>query len=235
MCNPRMSTGPAQVAASEHGRVPCSAYTETSPCSVSSTGSDQTLRSSCGEDPKKQLADNLIDTVVLLIERMWPPSPTPAPSGIPPKVVPLRVFVYELLRQSHTSFSTLHLALLYLVRLHTNMPKDTSDRHPSLNCGRRMLLVALCLATKFLLDSCPNNRAWASVAKLPIDDINAAERAFLEAIHWKLDVSFEDYSKWSSMVFNFASQSKELIHQKSQLQPRASVSPLPIARSASLN
>ncbi|KAJ1550016.1 hypothetical protein HK096_009203 [Nowakowskiella sp. JEL0078] len=63
--------------------------------------------------------NSLIDLSAALIESIWPPTKTASSYGIPP----LRTFVQEFLRRSHSSFSNLQLALFYLVRLNNRLQK----------------------------------------------------------------------------------------------------------------
>ncbi|KAJ3072242.1 hypothetical protein HDU98_003985 [Podochytrium sp. JEL0797] len=73
------------------------------------------------EIPKTRSAfvDRLVDTAALVIESIWPTQTQP---GV--KVLPLNVFIQEILRRSKTSFSTLQLALFYIVRVRNQLAKD---------------------------------------------------------------------------------------------------------------
>lgn len=56
-------------------------------------------------------------------------------------------------------------------------------------CGRRMFLAALICASKFLQDRTYSNRAWAKISSLPVQEINANEKAFLELLDYNLFVN----------------------------------------------
>ncbi|TPX34695.1 hypothetical protein SmJEL517_g02782 [Synchytrium microbalum] len=68
------------------------------------------------------VVENLIDIATGLIDSCWPNQSISSKT----KLVPLRRFLQEILRRSRTSFSTLQLALLYLVRLR-NVLKSSSQ------------------------------------------------------------------------------------------------------------
>ena len=55
-------------------------------------------------------------------------------------------------------------------------------------CGRRMFLAALICASKFLQDRTYSNRAWSKISSLPVQEINANEKAFLELMDYNLYV-----------------------------------------------
>ncbi|TPX67844.1 hypothetical protein CcCBS67573_g07355 [Chytriomyces confervae] len=78
-------------------------------------------------DPSKSRAgfvDRLVDTSANIIESIWP---TPAPQNASSKVLPLKVFIQEILRRSKTSFSTLQLALFYIIRLRNQIEATKNE------------------------------------------------------------------------------------------------------------
>ena len=59
--------------------------------------------------------------------------------------------------------------------------------HPSpLLCPRRTFLAAIILASKFLLDKCYSNRAWAKMSGLPLHEVGRSERALGDILGWRL-------------------------------------------------
>lgn len=126
-------------------------------------------------------------------------------------VLPLRTFLQETLRRSRTSYSTLQVALYYLLLIRPHVPKDNftkeqtkdSDSHRSLQCGRRMFLSALILASKYLQDRNYSARAWSKISGLHVHEINRNENAFLQAVAWRLHVTDDIFQKWSTIVLHY--------------------------------
>jgi hypothetical protein len=122
-------------------------------------------------------------------------------------VLPLRTFIQETLRRSRTSYSTLQVALYYLILIKAHLPKhDFTMSQPedaslrALQCGRRMFLAALILASKYLQDRNYSARAWSKISGLKVCEINVNEMAFLEAVNWKLHIVDSIWEKWQEVV-----------------------------------
>jgi len=123
-------------------------------------------------------------------------------------VLPLRTFIQETLRRSRTSYSTLQVALYYLILIKPHVPdhdftmEQPDDCHASraLQCGRRMFLAALILASKYLQDRNYSARAWSKISGLNTQEINQNEMAFLLAVRWKLHITDEVYNRWTECV-----------------------------------
>jgi hypothetical protein len=122
-------------------------------------------------------------------------------------VLPLRMFIQETLRRSRTSYSTLQVALYYLILIKPHLPKHdftmSQPEDPSLRalqCGRRMFLAALILASKYLQDRNDSARAWSKISGLKVCEINTNEMAFLEAVNWKLHIVDSIWEKWQEVV-----------------------------------
>lgn len=145
-----------------------------------------------------------------MVEVIWPTSVPAsrceAASGR--GVLPLRTFIQETLRRSRTSYSTLQVALYYLVLIKAHVPKhDFTMEQPedvasvrALQCGRRMFLAALILASKYLQDRNYSARAWSKISGLKVCEINANEMAFLAAVNWKLHITDPIWEKWQEIV-----------------------------------
>lgn len=163
-------------------------------------------------DRKLNFVENLVDTSTHIVEAIWPTS------SVPPRndsgnssVLPLRTFIQETLRRSRTSYSTLQVALYYLILIKPHVPtydfttEQPDDRHTSqaIQCGRRMFLAALILASKYLQDRNYSARAWSKISGLDSLEINQNEMTFLLAVNWKLHVTEEVYKRWADCVSRF--------------------------------
>lgn len=125
--------------------------------------------------------------------------------------MPLRTYIEETLRRSRTSYSTLQVALYYLILIKPWVPKrDFTMEQPgdcsanrALMCGRRMFLAALILASKYLQDRNYSAKAWSKMSGLPVKEINANERTFLAKIGWKLHVAKPLFDRWTDVVIKY--------------------------------
>src|SRR5690348_10878551 len=147
-----------------------------------------------------------------MVEVIWPCSVPHCPQDAGrPGVLPLRTFIQETLRRSRTSFSTLQVALYYLILIKAHVPRwdftmeqrDDSPSSRALQCGRRMFLAALILASKYLQDRNYSARAWSRISGLDTLEINQNEMAFLLAVNWNLHVTEEIYKRWADCVNKF--------------------------------
>lgn len=153
-----------------------------------------------------------------MIETIWPLSVlscTRDSSLLDQTLIGLRTFVQEVLRRSKTSYSTLQVALYYLILIKSFVPtRDfTMDQlmdSPScqaMQCGRRMFLTALILASKYLQDRNYSARAWSKISGLRTSEINANEMTFLAAINWKLHVPEPLFNRWTDIVLKYSPSS----------------------------
>jgi hypothetical protein len=149
------------------------------------------------------------DSATQMVEVIWqlsePKSRCETASGR--GVLPLRTFIQETLRRSRTSYSTLQVALYYLILIKAHLPKhDFTMSQPedaalrALQCGRRMFLAALILASKYLQDRNYSARAWSKISGLKVCEINTNEMAFLEAVNWELHITDPIWEKWQEVV-----------------------------------
>ncbi|KAK3069959.1 PHO85 cyclin-5 [Teratosphaeriaceae sp. CCFEE 6253] len=168
---------------------------------------------------KINFVDNLVakvirveDSATQMVQVIWPCS------EVPPKdqstksgVLPLRVYIEETLRRSRTSYSTLQVALYYLILIKPFVPKhdftmeQDSDCPASraLMCGRRMFLSALILASKYLQDRNYSAKAWSKMSGLPVNEINVNERTFLGKVCWKLHIPELIFKRWTEVVLKY--------------------------------
>lgn len=91
-------------------------------------------------------------------------------------------------------------------------------------CGRRMFLAALISASKFLQDRNYSNRAWSRLSGLPVKEINANERSFLDLMDYKLHISADMFQSWTARLQKLA---QEKIGRQSLAGSRANSEYLP--------
>ncbi|OTB05035.1 hypothetical protein M426DRAFT_57764 [Hypoxylon sp. CI-4A] len=163
-------------------------------------------------DRKVNFVDSLVDSSTQIVEAIWPLSSVFHRQELGSKaVLPLRTFIQETLRRSRTSYSTLQVALYYLILIKPHVPKhdftmeQPDDIHTNrvLQCGRRMFLAALILASKYLQDRNYSARAWSKISGLATQEINQNEMAFLVAVNWKLHITDEVFKRWTEIVLKY--------------------------------
>ncbi|RCI13834.1 hypothetical protein L249_8248 [Ophiocordyceps polyrhachis-furcata BCC 54312] len=148
-----------------------------------------------------------IDASTHIVEAIWPLSVRCRSEPGSKSVLSLRIFIQETLRRSRTSYSTLQVALYYLILIKARIPKcaaeqhaDPKSTHRALQCGRRMFLAALILASKYLQDRNYSARAWSKISGLNTHEINQNEMAFLVAVNWKLHIADDVFKRWTDIV-----------------------------------
>lgn len=162
------------------------------------------------EERKASFVDGLVDSAAQMVEVIWPLSVAPCKPQAG-GVLSLRRYIEETLRRSRTSYSTLQVALYYLVLIMPWVPKSDftmqqsvdSPSVRSLQCGRRMFLAALILASKYLQDRNYSAKAWSKMSGLKVAEINLNERAFLEAVSWKLHIPDHLFKRWTDVVLRY--------------------------------
>ena len=152
------------------------------------------------------------DSSAQIVEAIWPLSSVVCRSEMGNKgVLPLRTFIQETLRRSRTSYSTLQVALYYLILIKPHVPthdftmEQPDDAHSirALQCGRRMFLSALILASKYLQDRNYSARAWSKISGLNTLEINQNEMAFLLAVDWELHITDAVFQRWTDIVLKY--------------------------------
>ncbi|KAH9460639.1 hypothetical protein MJO28_003657 [Puccinia striiformis f. sp. tritici] len=157
----------------------------------------------------------LLQVTLVAIQSIWPSSSSSSSSDQNSQQNltnqdHLISFLCSLLRRSRTTPNTLKLALFYIhqarrpLRQHisiinTNHMKSANHhllRDPILS-GRKMFLAALMIASKYLNDRNYSNRAWAKIAGLPIEEVNANERVFITLIGYRTHVDLDGFDVWS--------------------------------------
>ena len=152
-----------------------------------------------------------------MIETIWPLSVLSCGrdnglGGKQQNLIGLRTFVQEVLRRSKTSYSTLQVALYYLILVQSCIPNhdftmeqsEDSTACRAMQCGRRMFLAALILASKYLQDRNYSARAWSKISGLGTSEITTNEMAFLSAVNWKLHIPEPVFHRWTDIVLRFS-------------------------------
>lgn len=163
------------------------------------------------EERKVLFVNDLVDSATSLVSVIWPLSSMPcsqAPSSR--GVLPLRRYIEETLRRSRTSYSTLQVALYYLILIKAHVlqcdrtaSQSTDVERRAMQCGRRMFLSALILASKYLQDRNYSAKAWSKMSGLKTTEINSNERLFLAAVNWKLHIPEATFKSWTEVVLRF--------------------------------
>ena len=163
-----------------------------------------------------------------LITAIWPLSASPPMMSScfnGAGVLPLEVFIHETLRRSKTSYSTLQVALFYIILLKDKLsdrdftkeqPKSEDGQQQSsgpstcraMQCGRRMFLAALMLASKYLQDRNYSTRAWSKISGLRIPEINENETEYLRCIDYRLHMKRDAFENWSKIVLTLSKLAK---------------------------
>ncbi|TPX57539.1 hypothetical protein PhCBS80983_g03765 [Powellomyces hirtus] len=177
---------------------------------------------------KEDFVESLVDTAAAMLELQF--RSTVASNG--KRLVPLKAFIQELLKRSRTSFSTLQLSLLYLLRfkqaMATNPPSKSAKPSP-VSCARRMFLSSLIVANKYLQDRNYSNTAWSRICGLPATELTRNENCFLSIIDWKLFVSKQLFVRWSTMLLTTSAQMTKSKAGKALVTGAAPLSPDGIA------
>ncbi|KAF2721738.1 hypothetical protein K431DRAFT_67925 [Polychaeton citri CBS 116435] len=161
---------------------------------------------------KTHFVDNLVDSATQMVEVIWPQSASchNENSG-GRRILTLRTYIEETLRRSRTSYSTLQVALYYLVLIKPHVPrpsllKETEQECSTvraLMCGRRMFLTSLILASKYLQDRNYSAKAWSKMSGLSTTEINSNERTFLSKVSWKLHIPESIFKRWTDVVLKY--------------------------------
>ncbi|KAI9711467.1 MAG: hypothetical protein M1820_002030 [Bogoriella megaspora] len=78
----------------------------------------------------------------------------------------------------------------------------------ALQCGRRMFLASLILASKYLQDRNFSARAWSKISGLKTQEINTNEMTFLNAINWSLHIPEGIFERWTDIVLKYTPPSQ---------------------------
>jgi hypothetical protein len=128
-----------------------------------------------------------------LLTTLWPANPHIVISSHA-SMVPLEIYIKEVLQRSCVTYSTLLTAFHYLRLLQSGVPRANSricrqtehEQFSPLACQRRMFLSAVMLAWKYTQDKCYSSRQWARISGLCLTEINSNEGIFLQRVCWCL-------------------------------------------------
>jgi PHO85 cyclin-5 len=146
------------------------------------------------------------ESAAIMVEVIWPLA------GCERHNLTLRTYIQEILKRTKTSFSTLQVALFYILLVKAHVPfVDFTQEQPrdmsairGFGCGRRMFLSAIILASKYLQDRNYSSKAWSKITSLPVEEINANETAFLKAVQWKLHIPESKFDRWQHILVNYS-------------------------------
>lgn len=161
------------------------------------------------EERKVLFVNDLVDSATSLVSVIWPSSGVPCPQTRGNRgVLPLRRYIEETLRRSRTSYSTLQVALYYLILVKSHVSRIDLTVEPdaerrAMHCGRRMFLSALILASKYLQDRNYSAKAWSKMSGLKTTEINSNERYFLAAVDWQLHIPEARFKLWTDIVLRY--------------------------------
>ncbi len=68
-------------------------------------------------------------------------------------------------------------------------------------CGRRMFLGCLILATKYIQEPCPSNQAWSKLSLLSLNELAMVERIVLKTVDYSLHVGYDEYAGFSKSLY----------------------------------
>ncbi|KAF8753774.1 Cyclin [Rhizoctonia solani] len=122
----------------------------------------------------------------------------PVPGSLPVDPTTLQWFTTELIRRASVPGGVLKLALSYMIRARSaalraceaqTIKKSLWIDHssgPELADPRQMLLGALVLAQKFLIDAAYTSATWGKLSGLSASNVAAVERTLGTALDWRL-------------------------------------------------
>lgn len=102
--------------------------------------------------------------------------PSQAPITNTQDFLQFRDFIYTLLNRTAVSFNTVTLAMMYLQRLKKCHPQC---RSAAVGSSARLMLAALIVAHKVLMDDCYDNKTWATVSGFTTAEVNKMEQELL--------------------------------------------------------
>lgn len=196
---------------------PASSLNDLSPKPTKQTAAP-TLTPQC----KSLFVEALVDSAAIIIHTIWPATATTSATNSTtnstadhaPSSLPLKTFIQETLRRSRTSYSTLQLALYYLLKLQPYMrvsqAADPTQPPHLLRCGRRGFLASLMIASKYVQDRNFSAATWSKISGLPTAELCENELLFLKAIGWNAHVKYSVYERLSGVLFECACDNSPL-------------------------
>ncbi|RMZ88267.1 hypothetical protein DV736_g4497, partial [Chaetothyriales sp. CBS 134916] len=109
-----------------------------------------------------------------------------------------RKYVSQILSSTRLPSSTILLGLFYLAA-RMKIVNEQSQDVSSPGKVYRMLTTCLLLGSKFLDDNTFQNRSWAEVSSIPVQELNTMELTWLDGFNWEIHRIFHkdgDLDKW---------------------------------------
>ncbi|KAK4038202.1 hypothetical protein C8A01DRAFT_48140 [Parachaetomium inaequale] len=178
-----------------------------SPAELNAAALDKFVRQVVDEDMISHLAQAASDVIQCDSDMMPPPAPASRPRQQPSAraikssdtaLPTVEEFITQLVKSSNVQVGTLMSTLVYLRRLKSRLQPMAKG----LRCTtHRILLAALILTAKYLNDSSPKNKHWASysvVDAYPYNfgfsrtEVNLMEKQLLFLLDWDLRITQED-------------------------------------------
>ncbi|KAI1776590.1 hypothetical protein F4818DRAFT_353913 [Hypoxylon cercidicola] len=143
-----------------------------------------------------------------------------------------RKFVSQILNSTRLPSTTIMLGMNYLAK-RVNMLNQTGPFNPNDGQMWKMLTVALLLGSKFLDDNTFQNRSWADVSGIQVEELNTMENEWLKHIGWSLYVNLDqsqDYNAWLKSWKDWEENKKfqqiQQQQQQSQIAMRERLAPI---------
>lgn len=115
--------------------------------------------------------------VVEMTQELIVPGTEPAPN--------FRRYVSQILSSTRLPSSTIMLGLFYMSS-RLKIVAESGQNDPSSRNVFQMLTTGLLLGSKFLDDNTFQNRSWAEVSSIPVQELNKMELNWLEGFDWEI-------------------------------------------------
>lgn len=138
---------------------------------------------------KRKITMSLVELCSQFMESVWPSKICK---------LPFKQFVVEVLKRSRVPVTVLQVALCYISRIKPiimQMRAEGKEVPLRLACGRRVLVAALQIASKYVQDRSYSVSIWSKISGLSAKDLTANEIALMQVLDWNMFVSFEAYTK----------------------------------------
>ncbi|KAI9275421.1 hypothetical protein BDA99DRAFT_601061 [Phascolomyces articulosus] len=148
-------------------------------------------------DRRLAYVEALLDIMTNMVEIMWRGIYQDVGEQVLP--ISIRSFIREVLKRSHTTYTTAQIAICYLFQTQQSIRQSliqlkNNNQHTAsyqqkksyVGCPKRMFLASLIVASKYVQDKTYRNSAWASIARMHVHQVNLAERTFLELCDYQL-------------------------------------------------
>ena len=130
--------------------------------------------------------------------------------------VDFRNFIYTLLNRTAISFNTVTLAMMYLQRLKKCHPQCRSAAVVS---SSRLMLAALIVAHKVLMDDCFENKTWAKVSGFTTAEVNKMEQELLFFCNHDMHVPQSTFAQFQSRFMTSLQQCTQKLASFSNVAP----------------